>query len=188
MRSRLVQVVSGVALVAVLTACGDVKTDERVKVESRPVTTTTSTTISAEALQRWYDVAYFRDVLEWNLAVERAEAARREQASKNRPDDGELDGAFRDSSAVSAPSGCQYEHLIRATWQEAQDWAIGIAMRESGCTAGATSPDGARGVFQLLGHVDDGCAYDAACNIAAAWALYQACHEGPWTAPNYGCW
>jgi hypothetical protein len=85
---------------------------------------------------------------------------------------------------VGVGSVCQYAALIRQIWQRDADWAIGIAMRESRCTATAYNRSGAEGVFQLLGHGDlmRGCAWqDPVCNITAAWHLYEGSGRRPWS-------
>lgn len=79
---------------------------------------------------------------------------------------------------------CVYEALIRSVWRRDADWAVRIAWRESRCEPGVTSPDGAKGLFQLLGHENlaaGGCSlYEAACNVAAAWRLYEIAGRAPW--------
>jgi hypothetical protein len=82
--------------------------------------------------------------------------------------------------------GCQYADLIRSVWSQDAEWAIGIAWRESNCTAGASNPSGAHGLFQMLGHHDIfvaiGCEdeFNPECNARAAWSLYQGSGRRPW--------
>ena len=83
--------------------------------------------------------------------------------------------------------GCVYADEIRNVWQQDADWAIHIAMRESGCDQSAYNRSGASGVFQLLNHGDllaavclDADPFLADCNIRAAWLLYQGSGRSPW--------
>lgn len=93
--------------------------------------------------------------------------------------------------AQPAPSGCAYESLIRSVFVEDADWAVMIAMRESGCRADAYNASGASGLFQLLGHeniVADVCpgrdpyqaVFDPVCNVNAAHVLYLGSGRAPW--------
>lgn len=90
-------------------------------------------------------------------------------------------------AASGAPSaGCAVADIIRSVWTRDAEWAIGIAMRESHCQAGARNPSGANGIFQLLGHHDlfpADCQdeFNATCNIRAAWTLYQGSGRSPWS-------
>lgn len=95
--------------------------------------------------------------------------------------------------APRAPSssGCAYADLIRSVWTRDAEWAIGIAMRESHCQAGARNASGASGLYQLMlpMHGDlfraVGCDpsqwADPACNVRAAWQLYQGSGRRPWS-------
>ncbi len=75
-----------------------------------------------------------------------------------------------------------------------EDWAVGIAWRESRCQPGATNPNGCcvdSGLFQLRmpihAHRVAGCdVLDAACNARGARSLFDECGVGPWTPP-YSC-
>ena len=94
---------------------------------------------------------------------------------------------------VTAP-GCDLDAQIRTAWAGTgdEDWAVAVAMRESHCTSGARNPSGASGVFQLMmplhrqlivdvcGEPADDLVFDAACNIAAARALYAGAGRRPW--------
>lgn len=115
---------------------------------------------------------------------------------------GAMDAASHSAPVVSrpsaAPSGCQYEGLIRSIWTQDADFAIKVAMRESRCTAGAVNNEGcdrsgrtashALGVFQMCYPLHQasfdaaGCnaPLDAECGIKAAWQLYLAAGRGPW--------
>lgn len=188
---------------AVLTASCAGRTAEKVAVSAVEVQATPTVTAARDDLREIARAARIRrertdaavrfavavhnnNVAEWYRRLAENEAAARQAREAAARVEESITAPRPPPPAVSGGGDC--EALIRQIWQTAVEWAIGIAHRESGCTAGATSPDGARGVFQLLGHVDDGCAYNMECNIRAAWSLYQQCHEGPWTAPNYGCW
>lgn len=99
-----------------------------------------------------------------------------------------------DNVAAPVDTGCGLADQIRAAWAGTgdEDWAVAVAMRESHCTSGARNPSGASGVFQLMmplhrqliadvcGEPADDLVFDAACNIAAARALYAGAGRRPW--------
>ena len=93
---------------------------------------------------------------------------------------------------VSAPpnTSCSTQDLIRAIWpDDVEDWAIGIAWRESRCT-NVQNREGASGQFQLMmpmhatfmaavcGSADWA---NAECNIRTALKLYEGVGKGPWS-------
>jgi soluble lytic murein transglycosylase-like protein len=69
---------------------------------------------------------------------------------------------------------------------------VSVAMRESRCQPDARNPSGASGLFQLMmplhrrlvadvcGEPADDLVFVAACNIAAARALYAGAGRAPW--------
>lgn len=88
------------------------------------------------------------------------------------------------SPRAAGGSRCAYAALIRQVWQRDAEWAIGIAWRESRCIPTALNPLGSAGLFQLYRHDDllaqvcRGVSPRAswkmpACNVGAAWLLYQ---------------
>jgi len=88
------------------------------------------------------------------------------------------------SPRAAGGSRCAYAALIRHVWQRDAEWAIGIAWRESRCIPTALNPSGSAGLFQLYRHDDllaqvcRGVSPAAswkmpACNVGAAWLLYQ---------------
>lgn len=93
-----------------------------------------------------------------------------------------------------AATGCGYADAIRAAWSDTPDgeWAVTVAIRESHCFPEARNPSGASGIFQLMmplhrrlivdvcGEPAEERVFDAACNIAAARALYAGAGRAPW--------
>ena len=92
---------------------------------------------------------------------------------------------------VSAPpnTSCSTQDLIRAIWpDDVEDWAIGIAWRESRCS-NVQNSEGASGQFQLMiplhsafmvavcGSADWA---NPECNIRTALKLYEGVGKGPW--------
>ena len=92
---------------------------------------------------------------------------------------------------VSAPpnSSCSTQDLIRAIWpDDVEEWAIGIAWRESRCS-NVQNREGASGQFQLMiplhsalmaavcGSADWA---NAECNIRTALKLYEGAGKRPW--------
>lgn len=92
---------------------------------------------------------------------------------------------------VSAPpnTSCSTQDLIRAIWpDDVEEWAIGIAWRESRCS-NVQNSEGASGQFQLMiplhsafmtavcGSADWA---NAECNIRTALKLYEGVGKGPW--------
>jgi len=129
----------------------------------------------------------------WTQGVKDAEIAAyldtlaRQPATRSTP----IVVAPRTGTSQASPSdGCGYADAIREAWSDTPDaeWAVAVAWRESHCDPAAYNPSGASGLFQLLGHqnlIDQVCGvgaspFDAACNIAAARALYQGAGRSPW--------
>lgn len=97
-------------------------------------------------------------------------------------------------AATPAGSSCGVADQIRAAWADTPDgeWAVSVAMRESRCQPDARNASGASGIFQLMmplhrrlvvevcGEPADELVFSAACNIAAARALYQGAGRAPW--------
>lgn len=88
---------------------------------------------------------------------------------------------------VRSGSGCGFDLLIRSVFGPAGDWAVSIALRESGCDPSAYNASGASGLFQLLGHQDlvnqvcpGGSVFDPRCNTLAAKVLYDSSGTAPW--------
>ncbi len=95
-------------------------------------------------------------------------------------------------------SGCPSE--IVAIIHEAfagtghEDWAVGIAWRESRCQPGATNPNGCcvdSGLLQIRmplhqDIVGDCDVFDPICNARAGRRIWDQCGRGPWTKP-YWC-
>ena len=92
---------------------------------------------------------------------------------------------------VSAPpnTSCSTADLIRAIWpDDVEEWAIGIAWRESRCS-NVQNSEGASGQFQLMipmhsalmsavcGSADWA---NAECNIRTALKLYEGSGKRPW--------
>lgn len=92
---------------------------------------------------------------------------------------------------VSAPpnTSCSTQDLIRAIWpDDVEEWAIGIAWRESRCS-NVQNSEGASGQFQLMipmhsalmaavcGSADWA---NPECNIRTALKLYEGSGKRPW--------
>jgi len=94
----------------------------------------------------------------------------------------------------AAPSGCELEGAIRATFPEDPDRAVLIAWRESRCQPDARHPEGASGVFQIMmplhrqlvadvcGGNPDVMVFDAGCNLRVARFMYEGSGWRPWAA------
>lgn len=91
---------------------------------------------------------------------------------------------------VPRSSGCAFEALIRSVFVEDPDWAVMVAMRESGCQPTARNPSGASGLFQMMMPMHTasfaavGCTPDQwpdpVCNVNAAHLLYLGSGRAPW--------
>ncbi len=133
----------------------------------------------------------------WQLAVWQAavwdNATRPTEPAHEHPDDG-----YVAQTGLQDDTGCPAEivGVIREAFAGTgyEDWAVGIAWRESRCQPGATNPNGCcvdSGIFQLRMPIHEhrvaGCdVFDPACNARGARSLFDECSTGPWTPP-YSC-
>ena len=142
---------------------------------------------TVQAVNAWFEGVRNAEEAERLAALARLEAARAAANPAPAP-------AGDRQAATPAGSGCGVADQIRAAWADTPDgeWAVSVAMRESRCQPEARNPSGASGIFQLMmplhrrlvadtcGEPADELVFDAACNIAAARALYQGAGRRPW--------